>query len=385
MPEMKSANTRRVLFGLWAMLFSLWPSTVLAQSWNWRTETVDQSGKFTSIVSDNEGNIHLSYSDNDQNIKYAFRPAGGSSKWFVMDIDGASSYTSIALDSQGHPHICYTGRVLKYSHWDGAAWKTQSIATDNAPIGFSCALAISPDGTPHVSWYRERNPDDTLYGHIKFAELENNAWIVRTLDFDGTSGKWESMTLDPSGNPVLSFNAYVKGTLKYAHKEGKEWKLETVDFRGRTNNVYDVGMGNSIAVGKDGVPSISYVDGENIKYAHLTGDAWKVETIDSHHPLGGWVGYRTSLVLDSQGHPHIAYDAGGALKHAYWDGQKWHIEILAHAGYMGYRFCSEAIDRHDIIFISYSDPDDGSLKVAIGEFKPAGPAVASHASGVSTP
>jgi hypothetical protein len=350
------------------VLFLLGPYSSFAQSWNWHAESVDQAGKFTSIAADKDGDIHLSYTDG-QTIKYGFRPAGPNQKWFTMPIEGGNSYTSLALDSENHPHICHTGGVLHYAHWDGATWKIQKIATDNAPIGFSCAIAISPDGSPHISWYRERNADDTPYTHIKFAELENGAWIIRTLDFDMQTGKWEAMAIDPHGNPVLSFDAYVKGLLKYAHKEGSDWKVTTVDFRGRTNGVYDVGMGNSLVIDKDGKPYISYEDGEDIKFAHPDGDNWKVETVDSFHPLGSWVGYRTSLALDSQGHPHIAYDAGGALKHAFWDGQKWHIETLARAGFSGYRYCSIAIDKHDSIFISYSDPEDESLKVDVGEFK----------------
>ena len=190
-------------------LFFLRPALSSAQSWNWHTETVDQAGKFTSIAADKDGDVHLSYTDG-QTIKYGFRPAGPNTKWFTMPIEGGNSYTSLALDSENHPHICHTGGVLHYAHWDGAIWKIQKIATDNAPIGFSCAIAISPDGTPHISWYRERNADDTPYAHIKFAELQNGAWIIRTLDFDMQTGKWEAMAIDPHGNPVLSFDAMSK-------------------------------------------------------------------------------------------------------------------------------------------------------------------------------
>src|SRR5258708_23384 len=357
-----------VAAGVCVLTVSLLPISLCGQIWNWHTEIVDQAGKFTSIASDKDGNLHLSYSDG-QDIKYAFRPAGAESKWFTMSIDGGNTYTSLALDSQAHPHICYTVRVLRYANWNGFNWKTQTIATDNALIYYSCAIAISPDGTPHISWYREKNPDNTPYTHIKFAELQDDVWIIRTLDFDIQTGKWESMTLDSHGNPILSFDAYVKGLLKYAYKEGHDWKIVTVDFRGRTNNVYDVGMGNSLALGKDGKPRISYEDGENVKFAQPVGDSWKVEVVDSFHPIGSWVGYRTSLAIDAQDRPHIAYDAGGVLKHAYWDGQKWHIDILARPGFHGYKYCSIAIDSHNSIFISYTDPEDGSLKVAIGELK----------------
>jgi hypothetical protein len=362
--------------GFFAAVFLLLPFSLCAQTWNWHTETVDKAGEFTSIASDNEGNLHLSYSDGES-IKYAFRPVGAVSKWFVMPIEGGNTYTSLAVDSQGHPHICYTINVLKYAHWDGSDWKKQTIATDNAPIAYSCSLAVSPDGTPHIAWYREKNPDNTPYAHIKFAELQNGAWVIRTLDFDMQTGKWESMTVDPTGNPVLSFDAYVKGLLKYAHKEGNDWKITTVDFRGHTNDVYDVGMGNSLAIDKNGKPMISYEDGENIKFAHPEGEGWKVEVVDAFRSLGSWVGYRTSLAVDKDNHPHIAYDAGGLLKHAYWDGHRWHLEILARAGLVSYRFCSMTIDKNDTIYISYSDPEDGSLKVAVGEWKAAGAPVGS--------
>jgi hypothetical protein len=348
------------------------PSPLRAQAWNWRTEDVDTAGKFTSLVTDNDGNVHLSYSDGLA-IKYAFRPAGPSSKWFNMVIDGGDTYTSIAVDSQGHPHICYTARVLRYAQFDGSQWKTQTIATDTAPIYFSCAIAISPDGSPHISWYREKNADNSPYAHIKYTELQNGAWVIRTLDFDMQTGKFESMTLDAKGNPVLSFDAFVKGLLKFAHKVDGEWKVETVDFRGHTNNAYDLGMGNSVAIDRNGKPVISYEDGETIKFAHLVGDSWKVETVDSFHPLGGWVGYRTIVAIDKDNRPHIAYDAGGPLKHAYWDGQKWRIETLARSGMVGARYCSMAIDKNNTIYISYADPQDGSLRVAVGESKSSAP------------
>jgi hypothetical protein len=370
----KDNSTRRFRHSLFlaclvTFVFWLLAAPANAQIWTWRTEDVDTAGKFTSITTDKDGNLHLSYSDG-QAIKYAFRPADSKSKWFSMNIDGGDTYTSIAVDPQGRPHICYTARVLRYAQFDGTQWKTQTIATDNAPIYFSCAIAISPDGSPHISWYREKNADNTPYAHIKYAELQNGAWVVRTLDFEMQTGKFESMSLDAKGNPILSFDAYVKGLLKFAHKTGNEWKVETVDFRGHTNNVYDVGMGNSITIDHDGKPVISYEDGETIKFAHLVNDTWKVETVDSYHPLGGWVGYKTAIAIDRENHPHIAYDAGGPLKHAYWNGQKWQIDTLVRGGGMiASRYCSMTIDKNNVIYISYSDPDDGSLKVAIGETK----------------
>jgi hypothetical protein len=368
---MKCGVHRLLMLGAYWLALLLLPLSLAAQTWNWHAETVDKMGKFTSIAADKDGNIHLSYSDGGD-VKYAFRPAGTDSKWFTMTLASGGAYTSLTLDSEGHPHICYTYRLLGYIHWDGSDWKKETIASDNAVIGYSCAIAIAVDGTPYISWYREKNADNTPYLHIKLAERQNGVWLVRTLDFDLQTGKWESMALDSNGSPILSFDAYVKGLLKYAYKVGDDWKVATVDFRGRTNDVYDVGMGNSIAIDRVGKPCISYEDGQDLKFAQLVGDTWKVEQVDAYRPLGSWVGYRTSLKFDSQGHPHIAYDSGGVLKHAYWNGQKWQIDILAPSGLEGYKYGSMTIAPHDTIYISYTDPDDGSLKVAIGEVKSPG-------------
>lgn len=360
-------TVRRVLAAEFVLF--LFPVMSWGQTWTWRTETVDQSGKFTSIAVDKEDNLHLSYSDGQGSVKYAFRPAGTSSKWFTMALDGGDAYTDLALDAHGNPHICFPFRVLKYAHWDGKSWRIQQIATDAAPITFSCAVGVGPDGTPHVSWYRDQNADNSPYTHIKYAELQNGVWVIHTLDFETQTGKWESMIIDSRGNPHLSFDAWVKGLLKYAYKDGKDWKVETVDFRGHTNDAYNLGMGNSIALGRNDKPVISYEDGHYLKVAHLEGSSWKIDQVDQISTLGSWFGYRTSLALDKQGFPHVVYDDAGALKHAFWDGKKWHVEILASAGVDGFRYGSLAIDQENNLYVGYRDPDDGSLKVAIGQWK----------------
>src|SRR5262249_11501591 len=95
-------------------------------------------------------------------------------------------------------------------------------------------------------------------------------------------------------------------------------------------------------------------------------DTWKIQKVDAITSLGSWVGYLSGLDFDSAGNPHISYEDAGALKHAYWDGKSWRIQLLVGAGVEPYRFSSLGIGSHDDIYISYRDPQDGSLKVAIG-------------------
>jgi hypothetical protein len=344
----------------------LFSSQAQGQTWSWQTETIDRSAKFTSLAVDADGDLHVSYADGQGWIKYAFRPAG-SSKWFSMKLDAADAFTDLALDSQGNPHICYTGKSTRYAYWDGKKWQIQSVATDAAPVWYSCRVGIGPDGTPHLTWYREKNPDLSNYLHLKYAVLENGMWVVRTVDFDGQTGKWHSMFVDSKGVPHLTYDAYVDGRLKYAAWDGKHWNVSIADFRGHTNDQWNLGMGNSLVLNSDGQALISYYDNGDLKCSRQQGTNWKVETVDTISARVAWLGYRSSIALDSRGNPHISYEDAGTLKHAYWDGKQWRIQIIAPRGPDDlYRFSSLAIDHEDTIYVSYRDPVDSSLKVATG-------------------
>jgi hypothetical protein len=362
--SVKRPSRSRVLSPILLLVLVLAPLTVQAQTWHWETDTVDQLGKFTSIAVDALGNVHVSYSDDHGSIKYAFRDAQ-SSKWFKMIVDAGDAYTDLALDSKGQPHICYTFRNLKYASFTDNKWVLQTIAPGTGEVSFSCAVAITPQGTPIVSWYKTRNLDNSPYDHLKCAILEDGTWLVHTVDFDIQTGKWHSLAVDAHGIPHLSYDAFVNGMLKYAQWDGKTWQVQTVDVRSRAADV-NLGMGNSIALTSNGQIDISFQDSNQLKFARWDGSRWKVETIDSASGLGSWVGWHTSLALDVHGLPHISYEDAGSLKHAYWDGTRWHIEVIVPRGVDAYRYSSLAISKDDAIYISYRDPMDGSLKVAVG-------------------
>ena len=89
-----------------------------------------------------------------------------------------------------------------------------------------------------------------------------------------------------------------------------QWQIETVNSTG------NVGYFNSLALNGSENPSISYQDYSNrdLKYASWKGSVWQIETVDST----GDVGWFTSLVLDSSGNPSISYYdwTNGGLKYA---------------------------------------------------------------------
>jgi hypothetical protein len=310
----------------------------------------------------------MSYLGGNGMVKYGFRPAHAT-RWFTMEIPKASYEgdthmpTKIALDPQGNPHICYTPGALKYASFNGKQWSIQEINPGSGNISFTCSVAIAPDGTQHVIWYQYGMPTGGLYLHLKHAVLRDGVWMARTVDFEGQTGKWNSMIVDAQGIPNISYDSFLKGELKYAYWNGKNWKASVVDSPERGG---DGGKGNSVIVNRDGRAQISYVRDDALLYAWQTATSWKIDTIDHISTNGAWLDYRTRQALDPQGNPHIVYEDGGRVKHAFWDGSQWRIQVVSGSGLDPLRFADIAIDHEGIIYIGYRDATDNSVKVAVG-------------------
>jgi hypothetical protein len=362
------------------LLLLLLPTLASGQSWTWTAETVDTSGKSPSLAVDEQGNVHLSYLSDLSSLKYAFR-AADNSRWFTMTIDGVGGGwdtmpTKLALDRQGNAHICYTPGAIKYAFFDGKKWNTQQISPKSGTVAYNCAVAIAADGTAHITWYQYGKPDGSDYLHIKYAFLQDGAWIARTIDFSAQTGKWHSLALDAQGHPHISYDAFVNGQLKYAYWDGQHWVVKVVDSRDtrrfKDENTDAVGMGSALLLDSQGRAYISYEDDNSLKYARQGDTSWKIDTVDKITPSGSWVGYRSRQVLDRRGFPHVSYEDAGSVKHAYWDGKQWHIQVISPLGVDRNRYPDIAIDRDGTLYISYRDAFDGSLKVAVG--RPAGTA-----------
>jgi hypothetical protein len=360
LPNFKITQPRlgKVFVVLLALVFL--PHSTFGQVWTWTAETIDASGAHSSIAVDDNQNLHISYFAGV--VKYGFRPAD-SSHWFTMDIAPGGGYnelfTRLALDAKGNPHICFTPGVLKYAFFDDKKWKIQQIDPQSGLIDYSCSLAIAADGTPHVLWYQYGAPAGGYYLHVRYAVLENGAWQARTVDFEGQTGKWNSLVLDSQGGPHVAYDSFLKGEMKYAYWTGKEWRAMVVDSSGG-------GMGNSMILDRDGKALISFEHDDALLYARQTQDSWKIETIDRISTTGSWMGYRTRQALDPDGNPHIVYEDAGAVKHAFWNGSAWRIQVISSPGTRAHRYEDIAIDRFGNVYISYQDATDGSLKVAIG-------------------
>lgn len=356
---------------LFMVALILFPVLACGQTWTWTSETIDPGGgTFSALAVDRDGNVHVGYLSPEGGTKYGFRPAA-SGKWFTMLIEKSNGFVGLALDRQQQPHLCYFAfQKLEYASFNGSKWQIQEIAPNSGERDFSCSITIGPDGAPHVTWYQYTDADHQLYLHIRHAVLEDGKWLARTLDVSRETGKWNSVRVGPHGRVYVAYSAFREGAFRYASSDLQgNWSVTTIeDGRAGKKEGTTPGMGNSMVLDKDGRPNFSYRDEWTLRYAWPEGDHFRIDVVDPNaNPSGNmsWIGLRTSLALDANGYPHIAYETLGTLKHAWWDGHSWHVQPMGISG-PGLRYASLAISHDNVIYMSYSSPEDGSLKVLIG-------------------
>jgi len=349
------------------------------QTWSWSIEDVDVTpARFTALAVDQEGSVHVAYAAGagGYDLKYAFRPAG-SAKWFTMQLEKEYSNfaTNIGIDKKGNPHVCFTPRQMRYASWNGKSWEVQQVDAASGGVEYSCSMAFGSDGTPHLAWYQTHTPANTLYLHIKYATLKDGVWMARTLDFDRECGKWNSVVVDDEGRPHIAYSVFPPGELKYGWFDGKEWRFTLVDTPHQGATRYAVGLGVSLAQDQKKQFFMSYYESPYsadvhesgmLKVAKLEGGKWKITVVDQVEKTTGWAEYNSQIAFDSHGNPHVSYEDGGGLKHAFWDGEQWRVQLIVGATGEALIYSSMKVAPDDTVFISYRDPNDSILRVAVG-------------------
>ncbi len=271
----------------------------------WFVETVEDFGSGgvnNSLALDTQGKPHIAWYDGGQ-LKYATRPG---INWVIEIVDGVGVPNvgrdcSLALDLFDNPRISYydvTNGDLKYAAKDGGIWTPESVA-GVAPVedvGQYTSLAIDATGTPRISYH------DVTNGDLRYATKSGGTWATELVDGSGVAsvGRNTSLKLDAQGTPRIAyFDASAASDLKYATRGPTGWTTEIVDPVGST------GAGAFLTLDPSGNPRISYRDATNqdLKFASKSGATWTLETVDALGNLGSF----TSLALDPQGNPAITY------------------------------------------------------------------------------
>ena len=214
------------------------------------------------------------------------------------------------------------------------------------------SLALNGSGQPHISYYDANNLD------LKHAWRDGTGWQIETVDSEGQVGLHTSLDVDAAGYPHISYfkcgDDCNSGELKYAWQDASGWYSETVDTGGATLSVRGF---TSLALDGDGHAHISYLSYSNppgsfdLKYAWRDGGGWYTEIV-----IKGIHESTPSLALDSSGYPHIAYIGDDYHAKVAWkDAGGWHFELADIS--VVYGRPSQALDGSGNSHISYYSSD----------------------------
>ena len=85
-------------------------------------------------------------------------------------------------------------------------------------------LVVKPDQTVAIAYFDASNAD------LKYAENSSGAWVLTTLDSNGSSGQYPSMQIGPDGLMNIAYYYSTGSQVKYIKQTAAGWTSpETVD------------------------------------------------------------------------------------------------------------------------------------------------------------
>ena len=236
----------------------------------------------------------------------------------VDDSLGTPRCTSLAISRDGYPVIAYgndENHALQVAKCDDVACTGEeeilSVVYDPAEhAGFDCSLAIGHDGNPVISSVISNIiPSSLVVTKCNDAACAGGDETTTTLDGPGPISQ-SSIAIGIDNNPVISYWFAGFNQLRVAHCNdaactGNDELVSIVD------DVDDVGEHNSIAIGNDGFPVISYFNrtAGALKVAKCNDEACTGgnETITTVDDPPSNAGFHTSIAIGNDGRPVISY------------------------------------------------------------------------------
>ena len=242
-------------------------------------------------------------------------------------VNAVSGQTSLAIGTDGFPVISYGASgawnlVVAKCNDPACAGGDETMTTvddsANTVAEFS-SLAIGADGFPVISYW------DRSAGTLKVAKCNDaacagaNETITTVDDPANQVGEYNSLAIGTDGFPVISYYDATADSLKVAKCNNASCTLTTITTV--DDPAANVGLYNtSLAIGADGFPVISYWDGSagalkvvKCNDAACAGGGETITTVDD--PTNN-VGKYSSLAIGTDGFPVISYydDTADALK-----------------------------------------------------------------------
>lgn len=170
----------------------------------------------------------------EDGVEYYERGSDGG--WRVESIgSGPIAYefnVSLAVTPGGRPALSfYDDRAgdLVFGTREGGSWTLETVAAEG-DVGKYSSLAVDADGRPHISFFDQTSESS---GTIRYAVKDGGAWEVEEVGAldqvaTGMAGarRNSALALDPDGVPHVAFTH--KGVLRYATRTPTGWQLEDV-------------------------------------------------------------------------------------------------------------------------------------------------------------
>ena len=270
----------------------------------------------------------------------------------IVESNNVGADSAIAVDKNDKIHISYNDAekgVLKYATGESGAWIISSIDNDGSSANGQTSIGLDSTDHAFISYRGSR--------YLKCANNAVGSWGTTLVDStNAATGHKTSIALDSTGKPHISYTLYAGTTyqVSYAFRDTPtHWQLTVIDPTASDFSTIDTDNSDKT--------HISYYDlfNADLKYATDRSGSWEIETLESQ----GDVGKSSSIALDSNDNVHISYyDFSGSLKYITNLSGSWVITTVE-AGTVG-GYTDIAIDTNDRPHISYYDYLDTSLKYA---------------------
>ena len=207
----------------------------------------------------------------------------------------------LAIDGHGEPRVAMrphnaTTRLTDITYgWRAAgAWTFERVQGIDA-AGRGSAIALSPDGTPHLAYGVARG---FFTATLRYAVRVGGTWSFVDLSENLTGAQPPGLAVNSSGTPRV-----VGGTpdgVEVFTRTRAGWSREVVG-NGTALNA-------AVALGPDEEPHLAYFRADpapaswRLTYAHHTTRGWESEDVVTGHHIGG-----IQIRVDRGGTPHLAF------------------------------------------------------------------------------
>lgn len=363
------------------LLALLVPSVASAQTWS--IQAVDVSNAragSTSLALDVSGGQSfplVAYFGAPRNLKAGLFNQN-TKVWGLASVDAGGEFSSADLDALGVLHVAYldggTGD-LKYWRLSGGGGSIQLVDTNAGSVN---SIRATATGTPRVSYWRANTGSISTPDRLKLADYNGSGWSPSFADPTPPRGRYNSLTLDGAGNPLVAY--YDAGPLtppglysrrlRFAFRSSGNWTYDIID------SVGDPGRFNSLQLfgSPAALPRVSYIASSSamLRFAQQTlGGVWQLQDVAGVGAVGN--SSVTSLAIDQTGNPHIAYydAATDSVKYASRTGVSTWTVVGVDAVGAGGGYCSLRLDTQfspNRPIITYYDAVSQSVKIAYGDY-----------------